>query len=224
MLGMVNDARQSLIDACLAMNARGLNQGASGNAGLRATHPTHGAGLWITPTGIAYDALAPEDCPFIDAEGVAHGRRAPSSEWRFHYDILRARADAQAVLHAHAPNATALACLRRPIPAFHYMVAVAGGMDIRCAPYATFGGQALSDHALAALEGRRACLLANHGVICLGESMAEALALLGEVEMLAGVYLKALAVGEPVLLDAGAMAEVIEKFKTYGAQPKEVAQ
>ena len=205
------------------MNARGLNSGSSGNASRRGAHPSHGAGIWVTPTGMAYDALTPEDCPFLDADGAPHGRRAPTSEWRFHYDILRARPDVDAVLHAHSPNATALACLHRPIPAFHYMVAAAGGTDIRCAPYSTFGEQQLSDDALSALDGRRACLLANHGIICLGATIEKALDLLTEVETLAGVYLRALAIGEPKLLDAAAMAIVIEKFKTYGVQPKEPA-
>ncbi|MEM6491096.1 MAG: class II aldolase/adducin family protein, partial [Pseudomonadota bacterium] len=180
--------------------------------------PDHGPGLWITPTGMAYDALTPEDCPFIDAKGAHHGPRRPSSEWRFHYDILMARRDVDAVLHAHSRSAMALSCLRRPIPAFHYMVAAAGGPDIRCAPYALFGTQALSDHVLAALDGRRACLMANHGVICLGSTIAKALALLTEVETLANAYLQALAVGPPVLLSAAEMDAALDAFATYGAQ------
>jgi L-fuculose-phosphate aldolase len=146
-------------------------------------------------------------------------RRAPSSEWRFHRDIYRARPDADAVVHTHAPFCTSLACLRRGIPAFHYMVAVAGGKDIRCAPYATFGTQSLSDHALAALDGRKACLLANHGMIGIGATLSAALALSVEVETLAEMYWRALQLGEPVLLDDAEMGVVLEKFRTYG-QPR----
>ncbi len=143
----------------------------------------------------------------------------PSSEWRFHRDIYAARGDAQAIVHTHAPFATTLACMHRGIPPFHYMVAVAGGNDIRCAPYATFGTQELSDHAVAALAGRRACLLANHGMIAVGASLERALALAVEVETLAETYWRALQVGEPVLLPDAEMARVLEKFATYGQPP-----
>ena len=149
-------------------------------------------------------------------DGEARGSLLPSSEWRFHRDIYVARADAHAIVHTHAPFATSLACLHRGIPPFHYMVAVAGGNDIRCAPYATFGTQELSDHALAALAGRDACLLANHGMIALGASLAKALALAVEVETLAEMYWRALQIGEPVLLSDAEMDVVLEKFRTYG--------
>ena len=212
--------RARLIATCRAMNAQGINQGTSGNASARDRHPDHGDGLWVTPTGMPYDALAPEDLPFIAfADAQSHGRRAPSSEWRFHYDILRARPDQEAVIHAHSSFATALSCHGRDLPAFHYMVAVGGGEDIRCAPYALFGTQALSDHALTALEARKACLLAHHGVICLGASPEKALGLLIEVETLCGTYLRALQIGEPPLLSAAQMEAVIAKFQTYGRQP-----
>ena len=146
----------------------------------------------------------------------AAGTRLPSSEWRFHRDIYRARPGTSAIVHTHAPFATSLACLHRDIPAFHYMVAVAGGSDIRCASYATFGTQDLSDHALAALDGRNACLLANHGMIALGTTLDAALALAIEVETLAEMYWRALQVGEPVILPADEMDAVIAKFRTYG--------
>ena len=149
-------------------------------------------------------------------EGEARGTRLPSSEWRFHRDIYRARRDVNAVVHTHAPFATTLACLHRGIPAFHYMVAVAGGRDIRCAPYATFGTQELSDHAVAGLAGRDACLLANHGMIAVGASLARALALAVEVETLAEMYWRALQIGEPRLLPDAEMDVVLEKFRTYG--------
>ena len=153
----------------------------------------------------------------LDATGApCDETQRPSSEWRFHRDIYQARPEIHAIVHVHSTHATALACLRRDLPAFHYMVAVAGGADVRCAPYATFGSAALAAAARAALEGRRACLLANHGMITLGKDVAGAIGLAVEVEELARQYLVARAAGEPVLLDAEEMRVVIEQFKTYG--------
>ncbi|MBE9554883.1 MAG: L-fuculose-phosphate aldolase [Proteobacteria bacterium] len=203
--------RRQLIETCLGMNRLGINQGMAGNVSARL-----GSGLLITPSGLAYDGMKPSDIVFIDKNGRPKGERSPSSEWRFHYDILHGRKDAGAVLHAHAPYCTALACLGREIPAFHYMVAVAGGDSIRCAPYATFGSQELSDNALAALEGRKACLLANHGMICIDRDLDAVLALAVEVETLARQYCQALQLGEPIVLPAAEMRRVLEKFKTYG--------
>jgi L-fuculose-phosphate aldolase len=151
---------------------------------------------------------------------VPAGKREPSSEWRFHRDILATRPDVGAVVHTHAMFATTLSCLRRGIPAFHYMVAMAGGDSIRCAPYATFGTQALSDHAVKALKGRKACLLANHGMIAVGGTLAEAMALAVEVETLAAQYWRALQVGKPILLPKAEMRRVLAKFATYGHQAK----
>ena len=204
--------RQALVDTARAMNRSGINQGTSGNLSLRS-----GDGLLITPSGLAYDALRPEDIVELAADGSFDGPQRPSSEWRIHRDVYRQRPDAQAILHAHPVHCTALACLRRGIPAFHYMVAVAGGRDIRCSDYATFGTQALSDHALAALKDRRACLMANHGLLCLAQSLDGALALAIEIESLARSYLQCLAAGEAVLLPDDEMDRVLEKFKTYGA-------
>jgi L-fuculose-phosphate aldolase len=154
----------------------------------------------------------------MDLDGRWFGRRPPSSEWRFHRDIYRSRQDVRAIVHAHSRHATALACTGRGIPAFHYMVAVAGGLDIRCAPYHTFGTQELSDAAIAALEGRRACLLANHGLIAVGANLADALRLAGEVENLAAQYGAALALGGVRVLDEIEMRRVLEKFRSYGRQ------
>jgi L-fuculose-phosphate aldolase len=154
----------------------------------------------------------------MEMDGRWFGHRRPSSEWRFHRDIFTSRADVRAIVHTHSRSATALACSGRGIPAFHYMVAVAGGADIRCAPYHTFGTQALSDAAVAALDGRLACLLANHGMIAVGADLPGALALAGEVENLAAQYCAALAVGEVRILDEGEMLRVLEKFRTYGRQ------
>ncbi|MCB9948327.1 MAG: class II aldolase/adducin family protein [Rhodospirillaceae bacterium] len=206
--------RQALIAAALRMNSLGLNQGKSGNLSLRVCD-----GLLITPSGMDYDRLVPADIVFMTADGqVPPGQRKPSSEWRFHVDILNARPEAGAIVHAHALHCTAIACLRRPIPAFHYMVAVAGGDTIRCADYATFGTQDLSAAALAALEGRTACLLANHGMIALGATLDAALALAVEVETLAAMYGQALQIGDPVILLAEEMRIILDKFRTYGRQ------
>lgn len=208
--------RARIIDTARAMNAAGINVNKSGNVSLRCARGAEQIVL-ITPTGLPYEKLTPADLVVLHlANGRARGRRAPSSEWRFHLDIHRAREEFAAVVHTHSPSATALACHGRGIPSFHYMVAVAGGADIRCAPYATFGTQQLSDHAQAALAGRKACLLAHHGVIACGTTLDEALALAIEVENLARMYLAACALGEPPLLPADEMARVLEKFATYG--------
>jgi len=205
--------RQEIIATARRMNALGINQGKSGNLSHRIPD-----GFLVTPTGMDYDALEPADIVAMGFDGVHRGTRLPSSEWRFHRDILAARPDVNAVVHTHAMFATTLACLGREIPAFHYMVAVAGGDSIRCAPYATFGTEELSRYAVRALEGRKACLLANHGMIAVGDTLKAALALAVEVETLAAMYWRALQVGKPNLLDAAEMARVIEKFRTYGQQ------
>jgi L-fuculose-phosphate aldolase len=206
--------RRSILDACRRMNALGINQGRSGNIGLRVK-----GGLLVTPTGMAYDEMTPADIVFMKPDGtVPSGQRQPSSEWRFHAGILAARPDVGAVVHAHAMFATTLACLRMDIPAFHYMVAMAGGDSIRCAPYATFGSAALADHTLRALDGRKACLLANHGMIVVGETLARALALAVEVETLAAQYWRALQIGKPAILSKKEMKTVLAKFSTYGRQ------
>lgn len=207
-------ARRALIDAARRMNALGINHGRSGNVSLRVAN-----GFLITPTGMDYATLKPADIVLMDLAGRAQGRRAPSSEWPMHRRILAGRADAQAIVHTHSPAATALACMRRAIPRFHYMVAAAGGESIRCAPYALYGSDALARHALAALKDRTACLLANHGVIALGPDLAAALRLAVEVEKLAEQYLLALQAGGPVLLSKAEMAEAVAKFADYGRQP-----
>jgi L-fuculose-phosphate aldolase len=205
----------AIISAARRLNAMGHNQGTSGNIGIRVE-----GGLLVMPTGMDYGALRPDDIVFMDFfRPVREGRRLPSSEWRFHRDILAARDDVDAVLHTHSMFATTLACLGRGIPAFHYMVAVAGGTDIRCAAYETFGTEELSRRAVEALENRGACLLANHGLITLGKDLDAALKLAVEVETLAAMYWRALQLGEPNLLDDAEMARVLEKFRTYGKQP-----
>jgi L-fuculose-phosphate aldolase len=203
--------REKIIATALEMNARGLNRGKSGNVSARFDD-----GFLVTPTGMAYESTQPADIVAITRDGAARGPRLPSSEWRFHHDIYAARREVCAIVHAHSPFATSLACLGRDIPQFHYMIAVAGGKDIRCAAYATFGTQQLSDHALRALEGRNACLLANHGMIAVGASLNAAFALAVEVEALAEQYCRALQIGTPNLLSDVEMEIVLEKFRTYG--------
>lgn len=202
--------REALVQAARSLEATG-NVGTSGNLSVR-----DGSGMLITPSGVPYEQLEPDDLVSVADDGTATGRLAPSSEWRFHLAIYAARSEAGAVVHSHSPHATALACLGRPIPAFHYEVAFAGGVDIRCAPYATFGTKALSRNVVRALEDRRACLVANHGVVCLGERLDRALFLAREVEQLARIYGLCLTMGEPDILPDEEMARVLAKFASYG--------
>jgi L-fuculose-phosphate aldolase len=203
--------RREIVATALKMNALGINRGKSGNVSARIA-----SGFLVTPTALAYESTRPEDIVAMTLTGKASGPRLPSSEWRFHRDIYAAREGAGAIVHTHSSFATTLACLGRDIPPFHYMIAVAGGRDIRCAPYATFGTQELSDHALRALDGRKACLLANHGLIAVEGSLSAALALAVEVEALAEQYWRALQIGTPNLLSDTEMAVVLAKFATYG--------
>ena len=210
-------SREAVVATALAMNATGINRGKAGNVSTR-WRERNFDGFLITPTGMPYHQTTPDQIVAMTLTGDAHGALRPSSEWRFHRDIYLARTDVDAIVHTHASFATSLACLKRGIPPFHYMVAVAGGKDIRCAPYATFGTQELSDLAVAALAGRRACLLANHGMIAVGASLEHALALAVEVESLAEMYWRVLQIGEAVLLPDAEMDVVLEKFRTYGQQ------
>ncbi|HUL55821.1 MAG TPA: class II aldolase/adducin family protein [Usitatibacter sp.] len=205
------DLRLRLLAAVRRLSERGLNQGSSGNASVR-----FDAGFIVTPSGKPYETMEPDDLVFVDAAGDPHGRHAPSSEWRMHHDIFGGFPQAGAIVHTHSPYATSLACLHRPIPAFHYEVAFAGGNDIRCADYATFGTQQLSDAALAALEGRRACLLANHGLVAWSDDIEHAAVLAEKVEALAQRYCLALQLGEPPLLSDDEMKRVAAKFEGYG--------
>jgi L-fuculose-phosphate aldolase len=207
--------RKQIIATALRMNCLGINRGKSGNVSARWK-----SGLLVTPSGLPYEDTKPGDIVFIDETATAKGKRPPSSEWRFHFDIYRRKSEVNAVVHAHSIFATTLACLDMAVPAFHYMVAVAGGNSIRCAPYATFGTQTLSDNALKALEGRKACLLANHGMIAIGEHLRSALALAVEVEALCEQYWRAMQIGKPNLLSDAEMARVVEKFKTYHSQAR----
>lgn len=203
--------RRAIVAACRGMAELGLTQGTSGNISVRS-----GDGCLITPSGLPYGEMGPDDIVRLRPDGTAEGPRRPSSEWRFHRDILRARPEIGAVVHAHPPYATAFAICGTDIPAVHYMIAVAGGPTIRCAAYATFGTEELSRAALAALEGRTCCLLAQHGTIATGPTLEGAMWVAAEIETLCRHYAIALQVGEPRILPDDEIARVIERFKSYG--------
>lgn len=207
--------RRAIIDTCLHMNREGINQGTAGNVSARWDN-----GLLITPSGLPYEQLTVDDIVYLDRAGQHDPAQLPSSEWRFHRDIVRSREEVGAVVHTHSLYASVLAIRGMEIPAVHYMIAAAGGPTIRCAPYATFGTSELSEHALRALDGRKACLLANHGVIATGPTLDKALWLAGEVETLARQYVLSLQIGGPNILPDDEIARVVEKFRTYGVRPK----
>ncbi len=213
------DLRHKVIETCLAMNAQGINQGTSGNVSVRTDE-----GFLITASGIAYAKMKPEHVVEMDLDGGYRGPYLPSTEWRMHLDIFKARAEAMAIVHTHSIFATALACLRKDIPAFHYMIGVTGGAGLRVSDYAEFGTQGLSDTMLKALEGRSACLLANHGQIAFGPSLDKALWLAGEIETLCQQYWAASLAGKPVILDDSQMKTVLARFKTYGRQAGELGK
>ncbi len=205
--------RQQLIDTARRMNDLGINQGCAGNLSFRT-----GERFIITPSGMHYDEMQADDLVEVSiSTGKVIGGGRPSTEWRFHRDILASRNDIDVVLHAHPVFCTALACQQREIPAFHYMVAAAGGKRIRCAGYALFGTQQLSTYVLEALGSRRACLMANHGLITLGKNLQSALNLAVEIETLAAQYIRVLQMGEPVLLSDAQMDDVLEAFSGYGS-------
>ena len=203
--------RESAVVAVQRLDALGMNRGSTGNLSLR-----QGQGMLITPTGMGADELRAEDMVWRGWDGTLRGAWEPSSEWHFHQAIYLARPTVNAVVHTHSVHAAALACLRRPLPSFHYMVAVAGGHDVPCVPYHLFGTEELSAAVAAAFADRDACLMANHGLVAAGATLARAMKVLQEIESLCEVYLKALAVGEPALLTRAQMDEVIDKFKAYG--------
>jgi L-fuculose-phosphate aldolase len=206
------EQRGAVLEAAQSLGPCGLSRGMSGNVSVRVED-----GLLITPSGMPYAQLSPADMVELGMDGsAAAGQRQPSSEWRIHRDIYLRREDVGAVVHAHPMFSTTLSCLRRPLPAVHYMIAVTGSSRVRCAAYATFGTEALSLAALEALGASRACLLANHGLVAVGAHLQEALRVASEVEQVAEQYWRALQVGEPVILDEEEMTRVLEKFRTYG--------
>lgn len=212
----MDEARSSIVEAMQRLIALGLSQGTAGNISVR-----QGGGFLVTPSGIPAEVLTPDDIVAMGMDGGFEHRLAPSSEWRFHRDILAARPELNAVVHAHPTYCTAFSMCGRTIPAVHYMIAAAGGPTLRCAPYAPYGTQELSDHAVAALEDRTGCLLANHGMIATGTSLAKALWLAVEMEALCRQYAVALQVGAPVVLSDDEIARTVERFRSYGPRDRE---
>ena len=211
--------REDIITACKALESDGLNRGASGNVSVR-----DGGDMLITPSAVGYDLIEPKmiaRMSLADDTGAWDGPNKPSSEWRFHHDILCARSDINAVVHTHAPYATILAIARKPIPALHYMIAAFGGPDIRVCDYARYGTAELSSHILAAMEGRKGCLMANHGMVVGAGDLTRALWLAGELEALAHQYVHTLAIGGPVVLSDAEIEETARGFESYGVQAKE---
>ena len=207
----MKNEREQLLTVAQKLITTGLNKGTAGNASVRCE-----GGFLVTPSGMAVEDMSASSMVKMQFDGSYEPEKIPSSEWRFHRDILASRADINAVIHTHSMFSTTLACLHKDIPPFHYMIAVVGGDTIRCAPYALFGSQALSDNALSALQDRKACLLANHGMIALGRDLEDALAVTVEVENLCEQYWRALQLGEPHLLSEAEMRYVFQQFKGYG--------
>ena len=204
--------RARMVEVMQAMEARGLNRGTSGNVSARL-----GDGMLVTPSGVPPERLSAESMVFVGADdSVAAGQLKPSSEWRMHMQILRRRPDVGGVVHCHSRHATILACAGKPIPAMHYMVGVSGGATVPVAPYATFGSEALADAVIAALDGRYATLMANHGQIAVAPSLSRALMIAEEIEEQAAVYWGCLAIGGANLLSDDQMAEIMTQFRSYG--------
>jgi len=214
------ELRQSIIDACLLMNSSGLNQGTSGNISVRIDE-----GILITPSSLPYEDTRPEDIVLLPGDGLSGesiGSHRPSSEWRFHADIYENRDDIHAVVHTHSTYATTLSMLRKDIPSCHYMIGVFGGDSVRCADYAHYGSEELSQNALLALKDRTGCLLGTHGMIACGSDLKQAMWRAGELETLCKQYYLACQLGEPVILSKQQMVEVRDRMKTgYGVWPKE---
>jgi L-fuculose-phosphate aldolase len=211
--------RQRIIEACHQMERSGLNRGTSGNVSCR-----EGDHFLITPSGVPVPQLRSESIVAMGFKGEIIGEGKPSSEWHFHLDLLKNRPELNAIVHTHSPHATALACLREDLPAFHYMIAIAGGDSVRCAPYALFGTETLSAHAVNAMKDRKACLLANHGLIAAGRDLDEAMAVATEIESLCQQYLLARQTGQPVLLSSEEMLAVIDRFRSYGRNANQTHQ
>lgn len=210
------DARREIIEACLEMNARGLNQNTSGNVSIR-----YQQSMLISPSAVPYQKLEPDMIAAMDLSGdmsgAWHGPLKPSTEWRFHWKLMKQRSSIGAVVHAHAPYCTALAVLRRPIPACHYMIAAFGGSDVRCAGYAAYGTPELAELVVQAMQDRTACLLANHGMVAAGESIGNAMWRAVELETIARQYYLAMLAGEPAILTQEEVSETLGRFADYGA-------
>jgi len=203
--------RRSVLAACYRLQPLGLSYGTSGNISVRCDE-----GMLITPSGVPYERMSDEDIVLMNFDGGWQGSLTPSTEWRFHLDILRTRKEINAIVHGHPLYATSLAICRREIPAVHYMIAAAGGPTIRCAEYATFGTQELSDHIIEAMQQRNCCLLANHGMIATGTTLEKAMWLASELENLAHQYVISLSIGDPCVLSDQEIKRNIALFKNYG--------
>jgi len=203
--------RREMIATCIYMNDKGINQGTSGNISARVD-----GGFLITPSGVPYHEMKPKDIVLMKVDASHQGPRKPSTEWRFHRDIMAKKPEVGAVIHLHSMFCTSLSMLRREIPAVHYMIAAAGGPSVPCVPYVTWGTQELADYIVGALENRHACLLANHGMVCVGPTLKKAAWLAVEIETLAAQYWRALQVGVPHILPDDEIERVMQKFKSYG--------
>lgn len=205
--------RTALCEAARRLLALRLNVGTAGNLSVR-----HDAGFWITPSGLHPEQMKAEDIVLLDIDGGTAGTQRPSSEWQIHRDLYRSRVEVGAVVHMHSPNATALSCLRLPLPPFHYTIARFGGDDVPCADYAPFATTALSNIVVAAMRDRSACLMANHGATVIGATLDEAIDQAIELEFLCELYLRARQAGNPVLLDPVEMQQVGARYRNYCAQ------
>ena len=212
------DYRKKIIEFSLKLNATNLSPLRSGNISIRINEDDED-GYLITPSGKKYENLKPEDIVFMPFnkknESFDEKDKNPSSEWRFHHDIYKNKKEAKAIVHAHSPNATAVSSHGKPVPPFHYMVALAGGEDIKCANYATFGTKELSNNVIKALENRKACLMSNHGQVAFGNNIEEAFELALEIENICHQYVIALKIGDPKILSFEEMKKVLEKAKNY---------
>lgn len=208
-----SEVAAEIIHTCLSMNASGLNQGTSGNISARYLD-----GMLITPSGIPYEKLNEDSIVYVDAKGQAEAGKKPSSEWRFHLDVLKTRPECHAVVHNHAINATAVSILNKAIPPLHYMVVASGHHEIPCVPYATYGSEELSKHVIKGIRTSKAILIQHHGMIATEVNLEKALWLAHEVEVLAELYIKLLPLGEVPTLDRDEIEKVMAKFANYGLQ------
>lgn len=208
--------RRELIDTCLEMNASGINRGTAGNISVRTVDNR----FLVTPSGIPYHEMVPDQVVDMMVDGSYAGDWKPSSEWRMHADIYAAKSEAKAILHCHAPHATAISCLRKDIPPFHYMIGVTGACVIRCARYELFGTQELSTAMMEAFGKGNTCLLANHGFTCFSKDLKSVLKLGIEIENLCQQYILACSIGNPAILSEGQMRDALGVFAGYGKQPK----
>ncbi len=209
--------KQNLIEACNKIYRLGLNKGSSGNLSLRINKNSY----ILTSSGCSLQNLKEENIVTMSVDGKIISGHKPSSEWKIHNDLYKVRSDIEAIVHTHSKYACVLACLRKELPPFHYMVAVAGGENIRCCPYALFGTEELSNHVIEAMKNRAACLMANHGLVVGSSTLSKSVYIAEEVESLCGQYVNALAIGDVKLLSSEQMQDVLEKFKNYGAIGKE---